>query len=204
MEFINKNDEMKRAVEEMGFGTLRDVPNVQLDLKFIKMLLDGFDIGRCSIFGEIIKVEDMGTVLRIPAAGEPVPTSLPSATEQNFKAKFAKKSLHLLQNEIQSSKMVDGTFKETFMLFVLGCFLCPCSKDVPSHDLYSALPIVSNAQKYNWAKFVFDYLIKAIKEYKERKEESVGIKGANPGIRGCIHFLKVRLICLFNHLNDAP
>ncbi|KAK1400641.1 hypothetical protein POM88_000246 [Heracleum sosnowskyi] len=58
MEFINKNDEMKRAVEEMGFGTLRDVPNVQLDLKFIKMLLDGFDIGQCSIFGEIIKVED--------------------------------------------------------------------------------------------------------------------------------------------------
>ncbi|XP_074368147.1 uncharacterized protein LOC141708424 isoform X1 [Apium graveolens] len=87
--------------------------------------------------------------------------------------------------------MVDGTFKETFLLFVLGCFLCPCSKDIPCHDLYSALSIVSNAQNYNWAKFVFDYLIKAIKEYKERKEESVEIEGANPGIGGCIHFLKI-------------
>lgn len=69
-------------------------------------------------------------------------------------------------------KMVNGTFKETFMLFVLSCFLCPCSKDVHSHDLYSALPIVSNAQKYDWTKFVFDYLIKEINEYKERKEEN--------------------------------
>lgn len=63
MKFINKNNEMKRAVKETGFGTLRDVPNVQLDLKFMKMILDEFDIGRCSIFGKIINVEDVGKVL---------------------------------------------------------------------------------------------------------------------------------------------
>lgn len=77
----------------------------------------------------------------MPAAGESVPTSLTSAVEQNFKAKFAKKSMHMFQNEIESSKMVDGILKEIFMLFVLGCFLFPCSKDISSHDLYSVMPL---------------------------------------------------------------
>lgn len=67
--------------------------------------------------------------------------TLSDAEFSSFKAKFGKKSLGKLKEAIKSSTEADGSFKETFLLFVLGNFLCPSVKDEPSPKLYEALSI---------------------------------------------------------------
>lgn len=160
MQILDKNEEKMRAIEEMGFGSLKYLPIVNLDLKLVRKLLDRFDAVSCSLDGEKITDADVKNVLGIPARGLPIPNSLSDAdSESAFKAKFMNKSLLTLANAVKSSEEADVSFKETFLLFVLGHFLCPNVKDVPSQKLYAALSILSDAPQYNWANFVLHWLV---------------------------------------------
>lgn len=191
MKIIEDNEDKRRAVEEMGFGALKNVPNVKLAHKLIEKLLDRFDTGSCSLFGVKVNVEDVGNLLGIPSRGTSIPESISTTKNAELGAKFKDKTLGQLGDEIKIIERIDDTFKETFMLYVLGHFLCPNVKDRPTQELYKALAIVSDAPRYNWAKFVLDHLVEGIKKYK---------KGSNNSTTGCIYLLMVRLVTFCNYL----
>lgn len=96
-------------------------------------------MGSCSVLGVKVEVKDVSNVLRIPSEGTSIPKSISDAEKAAFKAKFHKKSLGQLEKDIKSSEMAPGIFKETFMLYVLGHFLCPNVKDQPSQDLHISI-----------------------------------------------------------------
>ncbi|WOG95140.1 hypothetical protein DCAR_0414442 [Daucus carota subsp. sativus] len=77
---------------------------------------------------------------------------------------------------------IHKTFKEAFLLYILGHFLCPIVKNQPSQELYKALTIVSDATQYNWSKYVLDHLIEGIKKFQKGKSTT-----------GCIYLLMVFL-----------
>ena len=187
MEAIKDNGEKKRAVEEMGFGALKNIPNMKLAHKLIEKLLHKFDTTSCSLFGVEVSVEVVGKLLGIPSKGKAIPQSISITKSNELGAKYKNKTLSQLGDDIKNMERIHKTFKEAFLLYILGHFLCPIVKNQPSQELYKALTIVSDATQYNWSKYVLDHLIEGIKKFRKGKSTT-----------GCIYLLMVSLITFCN------
>ena len=136
MEAIKDNGEKKRAVEEMGFGALKNIPNMKLAHKLIEKLLHKFDTTSCPLFGVEVSVEVVGKLLGIPSKGKAIPQSISITKSNELGAKYKNKTLSQLGDDIKNMERIHKTFKEAFLLYILGHFLCPIVKNQPSQELY--------------------------------------------------------------------
>ncbi|KAK1378507.1 hypothetical protein POM88_025251 [Heracleum sosnowskyi] len=145
MKIIEKNEVLMRAVDDMGFKSLKYLQRVKMDFDLIKKLLDSFDLDTCSIFGVNIKAGDVARILGVPTKENLIPTSISDEEQMNFKSKFKKRYLQSLTSnlvKLKDLKEADISFKETFMLFTLGHFLCPTTSEIPYVKLYRAMSIL--------------------------------------------------------------
>ena len=172
------------AIEEMEFGCLKFLQKTTLDLEFLRRILDDFEPHSYTLGGVEIADNDVHTVLGIPPGTSLVPKSVFKQEVNAIKGKFGKKTLAKLKEDIKITEVVDEDFKKMLLLYILANFLCPAVKDKLSEVLYSVISVASDAQKYNWAKFVLKWLVDTVKNCEKRG------KG---GIEGYLFFLKVDL-----------
>lgn len=190
-----KSDGLIKAIDEIGFGALKYLPSVKMEHAYIKILLDNFNVETCSIFGVQIKDKDVVNILGVPNGTETVP-SISEDGNQKFKKKYGQKRLYDLKLYLKSLKSPDLDFKETFLLLAFGHMYCPFIKDEPGQEIYKALAVLQSAHRYNWGKFILDFLLEGIREYQNNTSK----KGRGKGIAGCIYFLKVFVLQNFNPL----
>ena len=137
----------------------------------------------------------MGRILGIPYKGRDV-LDCSSTVFLEMRKNFSKLKHSQLKQYMQEMQMEDASsslkFRQYFLLFLLGCFLCPTTNVYPASRHLSATIDVENADQYNWAKFVLQWLADEVYQFKghintgreeeERKKTRIG---------GCLFLLMV-------------
>ncbi|KAE9463061.1 hypothetical protein C3L33_05032, partial [Rhododendron williamsianum] len=126
------------AIKEINpFHTLLNVKCTHLHRAFAMQLVQCFNPDTCSIElrrGIVFPItkEDVARVLGMPIGDTPVPTECLESYRQkikDFEGCFKGIELSRLENVIREGK-TDGRFQRAYMLFALGCLLCPRTKEV--------------------------------------------------------------------------
>ncbi|KAI8554172.1 hypothetical protein RHMOL_Rhmol05G0078200 [Rhododendron molle] len=62
----------------------------------------------------------------------------------------------------------NGRFHRAYMLFTLGCLLCPTTKEVAGNRLFPGVVAddLETLKTYKWPAFVLDWLVNEIRNYK--------------------------------------
>ncbi|KAG5565499.1 hypothetical protein RHGRI_001404 [Rhododendron griersonianum] len=87
-----------------------------------------------------------------------------------------------LENEIKKQS-TDGRFHRAYMLFTLGCLLCPTTKEVVGSRLFPGVVAddLETLKTYKWPAFVLDWLVNEIRNYKVRVTNKSGRKAERVG-----------------------
>lgn len=195
------------AVRELGFGGLLHLNCTLLCRQLCKWLVEHFDIDHCCLNlgdGQIypINPDDVALVMGLPATGVDVPTVVASdevkRIREEYKCPKTGVPYSVLVDDLKSTDSGDR-FCRSFVLYALGILLCPTLKMESSPKLFPAIVDVKNICTYNWAKFVLEWLVREVKEFRatitnpttaisEKK-----VKGTKPktGLGGCLLFLTV-------------
>ena len=182
--------EHHRAIVEVGMGELIEIKGFKLCKKLILHVVDNFDVVTSSMkIGEqvkIIGVEDVVDILGLPSSGASVSES---KTEEKLAwMKFGmngSKGLKLtaLEAELDAASPRTIEFKGKFILYAVGCLLCPNSKTSVDTKYLRWLTEDVTCGKVNWAKEVYEYLIRSIALYKSA--------GSGAWLCGCVMILQV-------------
>ncbi|XP_058192092.1 uncharacterized protein LOC131309481 [Rhododendron vialii] len=166
---------------------------------FAMHLVQCFNPETCSIEfrrGLIVHIteEDVGRVLGMPIGDTPVPTEClelhRTKIEEDFKGGFKGIEIVKLENVIKKGD-TDGKFHRAYMLFTLGCLLCPTTKEVAGNRLFPRVIAddLETLKTYKWPAFVLDWLVNEIRNYKVRVTKGHGRKAE--GVGGSLFLLMV-------------
>ncbi|KAI8560624.1 hypothetical protein RHMOL_Rhmol04G0272500 [Rhododendron molle] len=99
-------------------------------------------------------------------------------------------ALSVLKIVIREGK-TDERFQRAYMLYALGCLLCPITKEVARNRLFSGVVDnnIEGLKAYTWLFFVLDWLINEIRNYKIRASKGRGRSAE--GVGGSLFVLKV-------------
>lgn len=78
-----------------------------------------------------------------------------------------------------------------FILVAMNSFLCPNFSQVASYKYFEIFEDVNNAKQYDWAGYIFDWLLDSIKSFN-RGKSSRELDGATLG--GCLYYLGVSFL----------
>lgn len=134
----------------------------------------------------LVTYEDVGRVLGIPYSGLDVPIQLPEK-ELNSMAKSRNISLKDLTSTTMSQEPGLDYWRSVLAFFLL-LFLCSITKDACSILLVPAISIAAEAKKYNWAKFVLQWLVEEIQKCNDVKRTGKST-AQSMGIGRCVTFL---------------
>lgn len=135
-------------------------------------------------------------VIGLPCSGPPIPfrKDLTTAEFDNTCRRFnLHKSGRLSQYQlwahlygIDGDRQFDDEFKAKLLLWTIATLLKPTA-NVHMHfkDYIPMLNVMDNLSEFNWAKFVIDGLLDAIKVFQVRDARSVG---------GCLLYLQVNFL----------
>ncbi|XP_058189376.1 uncharacterized protein LOC131306962 [Rhododendron vialii] len=162
-------------------------------------LVQYFNPKTCSIEfrrGLIVHIteEDVARVLGMPIGDTLVPTEClelhRTKIEEDFKGGFKGIEIVKLENVIKEGD-TDGKFHRAYMLFTLGCLLCPTTKEVAGNRLFPGLIAddLETLKTYKWPTFVLDWLVNEIRNYKVRVTKGRGRKAE--GVGGSLFLLMV-------------
>ncbi|KAG5560280.1 hypothetical protein RHGRI_003544 [Rhododendron griersonianum] len=151
------------------FHTLLGVKCGHMHRAFAMHLVQCFNPETCSIEfrrGVVVHIteEDVARVLGMPIGDTPVPTecleSHRQKIQQDFHGGYKEIKIVELENEIKKQS-TDGTFHRAFMLFTLGCLLCPTTKEVVGSRLFPGVVAddLQTLKTYKWPAFVLDWLV---------------------------------------------
>ncbi|KAH7840715.1 hypothetical protein Vadar_020594 [Vaccinium darrowii] len=85
-------------------------------------------------------------------------------------------------------KKSDDKFQRAYMLFALGCFLCPTQKDVVSRLFPGVVTDeMEKIKRYKWPEFVLNWLVEEIRNYKIKA--SKGPSCSAQGVGGALFIL---------------
>uniref|UniRef100_A0A5B7CD89 HMG box domain-containing protein n=1 Tax=Davidia involucrata TaxID=16924 RepID=A0A5B7CD89_DAVIN len=176
-----------QLIRSMGFESMLDMSCKTLRLTFVAYVLDRFDPDtqflQVGVNRVHITAEDVGKFLGIPYAGKSVPSVISIKKMNLLKARFPNRSFAELNRLTVHGQESDEVFMQTYLLYLLGCFLCPTTCDQASPTLLNAISIASKANEYNWGSYVLKWLVQQVKSYKEKH---------NPGgTGGCLFFLMI-------------
>ncbi|KAG5556930.1 hypothetical protein RHGRI_007238 [Rhododendron griersonianum] len=149
-------------------------------------LVQCFNPETCSIEfrrGVVVHIteEDVARVLGMPIGDTPVPIecleSHRQKIQQDFHGGYKEIKIVELENEIKNQS-TDGRFHRAFMLFTLGCLLCPTTKEVVGSRLFPGVVAddLETVKTYKWPAFVLDWLVNEIRNYKVRVTNKSGRK----------------------------
>ncbi|KAG5547961.1 hypothetical protein RHGRI_013599 [Rhododendron griersonianum] len=173
------------------FHTLLGVKCGHMHRAFAMHLVQCFNPETCSIEfrrGVVVHIteEDVARVLGMPIGDTPVPTecleSHRQKIQQDFHGGYKEIKIVELENEIKKQS-TDGTFHRAFMLFTLGCLLCPTTKEVVGSRLFPGVVAddLQTLKTYKWPAFVLDWLVNEIRNYKVRVTNKSGEKAERVG-----------------------
>ena len=184
------SEAQKKAIQDIGFGGLLGLKCKVLRRDLCAWLVDQFDPISCvlNIHGKSLKLspKDVEHILGLRYGGIDVETSGPAQKINGLcKSMFSGMkdiSLKYLNEKLQEMKEDSDDFLRVFVLFSLGCLLCPSTKNsINSSFLYSVVEVGSLGEK-NWAKLVFDALLEGVQRYKTNEQNNIS---------GCLLILKV-------------
>ncbi|XP_058223210.1 uncharacterized protein LOC131332918 [Rhododendron vialii] len=166
---------------------------------FAMHLVQCFNPETCSIEfrrGLIVHIteEDVARVLGMPIGDTPVPTEClelhRTKIEEDFKGGFKGIEIVKLEKVIKEGA-TDGKFHRAYMLFTLGCLLCPTTKEVAGNRLFPGVIAddLETLKTYKWPAFVLDWLVNEIRNYKVRVTKGRGRKAE--GVGGSLFLLMV-------------
>ena len=185
---IAANKKKIAAIQSMGFGAVLELKCKQLPRDFMPLLLERFDPDQLTlqVAGSdpiVVTEADVGIVLGVPSIGHQVPRQVDKEKLQQLHSQIQSATLKGL-HDVVIDTVAASNFKPTFLLLLLGCFLCPTTKDVASPRLMPAISVASSAKNYNWAQFILEWLATEVRKYKRTK-------GRGVSCGGCLFFLMV-------------
>lgn len=186
------SDQQKIWVNEMGFGDLICLSLRKIDRYLCLWLMRRFDPehGRLFVRDDYhvdIDSNDVGWVLGIPGPNKPVPKTTSSEMLSRLKQKYRN---HKGIDEktpfdiITANDIGERDFKEAFLLYTLGVLLCPTQSWRINPKHLKVLSTCTNAYRYNWCQYVFDWLLVSARKFKHSRS-LVG------GYGGCAVFLMI-------------
>ncbi|KAF7144198.1 hypothetical protein RHSIM_Rhsim05G0131400 [Rhododendron simsii] len=181
------------------FHTLLDVKCGHMHKAFAMHLVQCFNPETCSIEfkrGFVVHIieEDVARVLGMPIGETPVPTecleSHREKIEEDFKGGFKGVEILKLENVIKEGH-TDGKFHRAYMLFTLGCLLCPTTKEVAGNRLFPGVVAddLQTLKTFKWPAFVLEWLANEIRNYKLRATK--GCRRKAEGVGGSLFLLMV-------------
>ncbi|KAH7857011.1 hypothetical protein Vadar_008031 [Vaccinium darrowii] len=159
--------------------------------------------------------EDFARVLGFPIGHIDVPTECDDIHRDKVEEDFrnlenAYKAINLnhLKAMIENNNVNDDVFQRAYMLFTLGCLLCPTTKDVVGSRLFPAVYDDDNMdtmKAYKWLAFMLDWLANEIQNYKDResKQRPCQGKGVGGSLFILMGFIKAYVDLVYNFERDA-
>ncbi|TVU22288.1 hypothetical protein EJB05_31973 [Eragrostis curvula] len=204
----NLSDDKRRIVKSIGFGGLLEFPAMkQVDRKFSMWLMSKVDVeSHTLVLSERRKIsfnkEDVSLVFGVSCAGSEVvprqtarwaaPTTCSSGIVGGLRKDL--RSVKAVQDVLERNyadgmtREEEDEFKVAFVVFVMSCILAPCSKhDYASADYWRALADPSRIHEYNWASYVLQRLMDAVRKLKADIKKRV----RSTNLTGCSLFLQV-------------
>ncbi|KAG5562415.1 hypothetical protein RHGRI_005224 [Rhododendron griersonianum] len=184
--------DQREAIKALNpFHTLLGVKCGHMHRAFAMHLVQCFNPETCSIEfrrGVVVHIteEDVARVLGMPIGDTPVPTecleSHSRKIQQDFHGGYKEIKIVELENEIKKQR-TDGSFHRAYMLFTLGCLLCPTTKEVVGSRLFPGVVAddLQTLKTYKWPAFVLDWLVNEIRNYKVRVTNKSGGKAERVG-----------------------
>lgn len=189
------NKDQRQWVSDIGFESLLALSVDRIDQHLCYWIMQRFDPYTKTLtlredHAVRIDVSDIGWVLGIPMGPYTVQVD-----------KVRKGKLERLKEVYNNSKGIDEDFlrkkvqegrsreqfNADFLLYVLGVLLCPTQSNRISPHHLRALCLKDKIEKYNWCKYVLDWLVKYGIKFKQSIEKS----GHGGGLGGCSLFLMV-------------
>ncbi|RYR21171.1 hypothetical protein Ahy_B03g066438 [Arachis hypogaea] len=137
------SQEKKDIAEEMGFGALAHVSEMNVSNTLLIELLDRFDVER----GYLKTLQ--GTIYITP-----------------------RKIRNVLDMSVEGEEN-QKKFKKTFVVFIQKCFLLPTTVSVASPIHKPPIFHVNNIRECDWTKHVLNFLMKGVENKREGKKQSV-------------------------------
>jgi len=150
-----------------------------------------------------ITEEDVARVSGLPIGDIPVPNVCEGIHRDKMNEYFKEfKGIKLsVLRDVVLTKKCDDKFQRAYMLFCLGCFLCPTQKDVVGSRLFPGVVTdeMETIKRYNWPEFVLNWLVEEIRNYKIRAAK--GPSSSAQGVGGALFILMVcKFFSCFNYL----
>ncbi|QHO40711.1 uncharacterized protein DS421_5g139470 [Arachis hypogaea] len=179
------SQEKKDLVEEMGFGALANVPEMNVSNILLKELLDRFDEEKVclKILQEKIYItpQKVTATLGITNGGNRFPNkvdynNLNPADKEIFDSIKNIFLVTLTRNVLDMS--VEGEenwkiFKRTFVIFIQKLFLLPTAVSVASPIHKPPIFHVDNIREWDWVKHVLNFLMKGVENKRKGRKQSV-------------------------------
>ncbi|KAL0012809.1 hypothetical protein SO802_007917 [Lithocarpus litseifolius] len=196
---VNKlNLRQKSVIQELGFGSLLDLKEINLDRDLCKWLIDHFDQNTCAldICGKRLSIstQDVEYILGIKSNGVDI-SIVGSAEEINHVCQQYGLNVEgdipikLLEDELNKMETSEDKFVSYFLMFVVGTLLCPTTKSYMKRSFILICRNVEEIRNLNWAKFVLDFLIQGVRKHKDKNLVAVD---------GCVLLL---MLFYFEHVN---
>ena len=175
---------------EIGLGGLLSLKIHSVKRGLCWWLLEQFDPNTCllNVFNKSIKFcpEDVGYILGLHCGGDDLETNgstsrIADVANKIFEGKVLLSTIDI-EKKIKKMQEDSQQFRRYFVLYILGVFLCPSLKIKISKHFLPIVEDLASLKCKNLAKFVFEYMIQAVREYKMAPRNS---------IRGCIILLMV-------------
>ncbi|KAH7867107.1 hypothetical protein Vadar_028905 [Vaccinium darrowii] len=191
-------------IKQNPFQTLLSLSCPYLHREFVMELVERFNPknrtlefrnGLCCRVTE----EDVARVLGFPIGHIVVPTECEDIHRDKVEEDFpnldnAYKAINLshLKAMIEKENVNDDVFHRAYMLFALGCLLCPTTKDVVGSRLFPGVYGDDNMEMmkaYKWPAFILDWLANEIQNYKDRESKQRPSQGK--GVGGSLFILMI-------------
>lgn len=168
-------------VSEMGFGELLKISAGKVNRYLCLWLMNRFDPDKRRLLVRDnhyvdISANDVGWVMGIPGPNSPVPKDISPKVLFHLKRKYGNNNgmdeRAVFGAVVRSMSEVE--FKHTFLLYTLGVLLCPTQSCRISPMHLKVLHVATDAYKYNWCRYVFEWLVKCARSFSVSKNKYGG------------------------------
>ncbi|RYQ85698.1 hypothetical protein Ahy_B10g105287 [Arachis hypogaea] len=175
--FKGMSEEKKNIVEEMEFGVLPHIPEMNISRKLLKELIRCYDAYNgwletlyCKIYITPAKIRDdrfpqKVEYRKLSEEQKEIIDSFKGATLASLTKSVIDMSVEGEENQMK--------FKRTFVVFVQKCFLLPTTVSIVSPIQKPLALHVDTVQQWDWTSHVLSFLRKGIKAQREGKKLSV-------------------------------
>lgn len=199
------SNEQRSIIEKSAFGSLLNFQRCAIPLSFVKWIASHTDVS-CSdivVNGRSIPINPNTTnfILGIPNGGLEIKHDN-DAGKHFFHQHYGstKPLISFFGTKLLSDKGVNKLSEDDvlrcFMVVALSTFLCPNSDTHPSPKYLEPLIDVKSSSKWNWSKFVYEWLMTYIakfqKESKSKEQTSKTLGGCGHLLAVCISFLLLK------------